>query len=810
MYGLWVMSYINEKHIDGSDRAIKALIKAHNKAARPKEAKKTKKGIDSFKTHAQHKPLFRGGRVHVDDIIQGGIGNCYLLTALLSIAERNPEYIESMITQRPDGGIVVRLFDKKTTEDNQTITTPVYYHIDNTAVKVDRGGSHKAGWVDAIVKAYYLHRLRHNDKRTKYKKGSEYVLEGSWNYNDVLSAGHSSTAYEHLTGVRSTLDKLKKPSHPLDRLLLDESLITLYKLDHPDLPGFSKQQKENIINNFYFVENGQQLQLWKQLLGDELAIKLRNQFPVDKYQELASLFDAIKKQDKTSAIRHIQSLWKDLSDEEVQQIYNGFSQANTEYKEAPTAWLIKGFQQGNYFCAGSKQDQTAPGLVSQHAYHILNIYKRDDQYVVLLENPWGRKVPSIRFHPGTISNPAIPLEKGDPRDCYRARGGIFELPLDQFYENFESVYQTKLEAHLEHIQNQEEAARLDKALAEERHAKFVNRVVYNLSSDSIARAINSLQGNPKRSEPEDALLQDLLTAKKTKESKKYNDTVDHDRGNQNQSEKQTQRSLRDSGLGDCEDAMPKEEDLLELAGASSYVKVFRTNAHRQLTAQRERTHHLRRVPGTPSPAHEVGDDTSDAESTAAVTGHNVVATITRPAFLNASRTNNSNQVILDETKSRLDQYLSHADRSKNKSVRYRLFYRGSDRTINRTHRIRAKTLLAFINTWNETDSAAERTTLEAMMLSLQSYHAETRSLSTYFHSNRLGNILNGLNTMTHDHSRLIELSHATNVKLQQRLREQNLSPEVKKNIFYANLPLERQPTSDLADEETIRPHLSMS
>src|SRR5262249_13538715 len=77
-------------------------------------------------------PLFASSGPTKDDIFQGGVGDCYFMSALSAIAKAKPEYIKNMVVDLGDGTYAVRFY-----RNGQ----PNYVRVDADLWTVSPGGS---------------------------------------------------------------------------------------------------------------------------------------------------------------------------------------------------------------------------------------------------------------------------------------------------------------------------------------------------------------------------------------------------------------------------------------------------------------------------------------------------------------------------------------------------------------------------------------------------------------------------------------------------------------------------------------------
>lgn len=128
--------------------------------------------------------LFVDG-VNFDDVVQGSIGNCYMVSAFSAIAEQHPEAIENAIKDNGNGTYTVRFFEGS----GYSSTKPVSITIDGD-LPTSTMGSAKYGkardkselWVGLLEKAY-----------AQWKGGYEAIGNG----------GNSGTVFTAITGKPS-------------------------------------------------------------------------------------------------------------------------------------------------------------------------------------------------------------------------------------------------------------------------------------------------------------------------------------------------------------------------------------------------------------------------------------------------------------------------------------------------------------------------------------------------------------------------------------------------------------------------------
>jgi len=133
------------------------------------------------------------GAVHPNDVSQGGIGDCYFMSSLATVAQQKPETIQNMIRKNDDGTYTVSLYEKRPwykpfgpefTKKEVTVTPDLPVRDGNPvfAQTGDAAGDQRELWVGLIEKAY------------AQEHGS---------YKSIVG-GYGSNAMEEITGKSSS------------------------------------------------------------------------------------------------------------------------------------------------------------------------------------------------------------------------------------------------------------------------------------------------------------------------------------------------------------------------------------------------------------------------------------------------------------------------------------------------------------------------------------------------------------------------------------------------------------------------------
>ncbi len=156
--------------------------------------------------------LYRKGRgdedaIHPNDIEQGDLDNCYVLSPIGALAQANPDLIREMIQEQADGTFEVTLYlrtDADSEERKKTVVTvkrEFVYNKNGKAVYAGEGDQEL--WVRLLEKTY---------------------AQALGHYDAMAEGGDAAETFEVLTGKKTTKGSIKNTSQETLQLIFEKAL----------------------------------------------------------------------------------------------------------------------------------------------------------------------------------------------------------------------------------------------------------------------------------------------------------------------------------------------------------------------------------------------------------------------------------------------------------------------------------------------------------------------------------------------------------------------------------------------------------
>lgn len=363
------------------------------------------------------------------DVLQGGLGDCYLLAAVTSVVAKDAQLIEDMMLDKGDS-VTVRLFHVTVNEDGEKQFKARYFNIEKSTVKYGADTDQYAEevlWVQILEKAYAAGNF--TGSFSKYKG----ILEKSGKYKDI-DGGNAAFAYEVLTGRPATTWKIET-STPKDFVVREIGNSERGNTDGPQRLGFSLPWGTDELNAFKAVadpEDYEELQSYG-IFGEDIE-KIKKWFQFVKKGSIDKLFKREFDGDYSGGVTIedfellFQGKMKDANEQEVTGLPTLDGSCTTEmidfikdYKLYPGARgsgvysalqidmftkIKAALDNKELVSVGSKKEvgreteevghsggeSVSGGLVGSHVYTVLKTQEKDPKKELLLRNPWGQKV----------------------------------------------------------------------------------------------------------------------------------------------------------------------------------------------------------------------------------------------------------------------------------------------------------------------------------------------------------------------------------------------------------------------------------
>ena len=391
----------------------------------------------------------------LNDIAQGGVGDCYLLAALSAVVNMNPQFIKDCMRDNGDGTVTVRFFEGPV--DQKT----AHYVKIKKAVPEGEPYAKGALWVQMIEHAYAASGLHIGDKNAPANQ------DKLLSYNNI-SSGSDSAFVETITGRRMTHGGTgKKLEGSSDRFFEDMTTQAMSQLQaaHPSEKSFTAGAATLAV--LLGAENVSILDATSPTYADDvmereqLYFAYKNFFDKMKFniysledaQEFFSKLDYKEMPDipgysaeknleiKKNFLEKMRDTYTSSATTPLQ--YRAFSGNYTEKAEEVYQTIQKAEEEGKIMTTGTISAFKSPevvrglngeameiGLAASHAYTLLGVKQMGNNKYIKLRNPWS--VGTRSYEQQTITKKVTRDRKDE------GTHGIFLLELNEFMTHFES------------------------------------------------------------------------------------------------------------------------------------------------------------------------------------------------------------------------------------------------------------------------------------------------------------------------------------------------------------------------------------
>lgn len=157
-------------------------------------------------------PLFPG-KPSPKDIKQGALADCYFLSTLISIVDKNPDAVKHMLLDNGDGSVTVKMYEKSAgANPGEFVFNEKFVTLPKTVLAAGDDGQASAKdtlWVQMLEKAYAIHAAE-TQKRSR-------SLDG-------VAWGKADPAFEALLGAPSASEPIKSPKELLHEVFSQETV----------------------------------------------------------------------------------------------------------------------------------------------------------------------------------------------------------------------------------------------------------------------------------------------------------------------------------------------------------------------------------------------------------------------------------------------------------------------------------------------------------------------------------------------------------------------------------------------------------
>jgi len=389
----------------------------------------------------RNQPLF-SHEPSINDIAQGGLGDCYLLAALSAVVNKNPQWIKDCMKDNGDGSVTVRLFQWEKHGRNGGYK-PKYFRLKKTVPKGEPFASGSL-WVQLLEKAYLVSKLKNSaspNTGTDYKEieGGDETTFVSVLTGKVMEKNETPRQINNISDVTGLIFRTTK-TYNYTHQDYAERVLGLPKIDKSD-PGYKEEnRKRSDIIGVYFryfmtnygkrhLENIDDVrEIYKKEKGNLPDIKGMTKEENDHVKKVfLREYERLFLDPKTAPFAH--EAFSGRYSWEALDIYHKIEEGEAQGK-VMTASTHKSFGTAGQGEGLNGEDMDV-GLATGHAYTLLGVKTLGKNRYVKLRNPWAR---GTRGYSKNIYTGKITKSRED-----EGTHGIFLLELNEFlryYENY--------------------------------------------------------------------------------------------------------------------------------------------------------------------------------------------------------------------------------------------------------------------------------------------------------------------------------------------------------------------------------------